>query len=94
MGRIIGAALGLAAVAVAVIDLAGPGRLRALGEWWFTLSPDSLQLLQPAIERHVARWLWDPVLLTLLEQPLAVILAVLALLARLPSLFRRRQSEF
>ena len=94
MARIIGAGLGLAAVAAAIVDLSGSGRLRALGEWWFALAPDSLQLLQPAVERHVARWLWDPVLLTLLEQPLAVLLAVLALLARLPALFRRGQSEF
>ena len=91
MARIIGAGLGLAAVAAAIVDLSGSGRLRALGEWWFALAPDSLQ---PAVERHVARWLWDPVLLTLLEQPLAVLLAVLALLARLPALFRRGQSEF
>ncbi|MGF1500460.1 MAG: hypothetical protein ACFBSD_01470 [Paracoccaceae bacterium] len=53
-------------------------RLSALGEWWYTLHPDSLQLLQPAIERHITPYLWDPVILSLLEAPLAVEFAVLA----------------
>jgi len=51
-------------------------RLRAVGEVWFQIHPDSLQLLQPALERHVAVWLWDPVMLTLLTWPLAPVLAV------------------
>ena len=75
--------LGLSA-AVAALDLAATApagfRLRALGEWWFRLAPDSLQLLQPALERHVAVWLWDPVTLTVLEQPAAALLAGLGAL--------------
>ncbi len=51
-------------------------RLRAVGEIWFQVHPNSLQLLQPALERHVAVWLWDPVMLTLLTWPLAPVLAV------------------
>jgi hypothetical protein len=50
----------------------GPLRLTALGEWWFWLHRDSLQLLQPAIERHLSPRLWDPGVQTLLEWPLAV----------------------
>jgi hypothetical protein len=39
------------------------------------LHRDSLQLLQPALERHVAVWLWDPVLLTVLQWPFMAVLA-------------------
>ena len=37
----------------------------------------SLQLLQPAIERHVAVWLWNPVILTVLTAPAALVFAIL-----------------
>ncbi len=57
-----------------------------LGETWNAIHSTSLQLLQPAIERHVAEWLWDPVALTILTAPtwlvLGIIGAILALLGR------------
>jgi hypothetical protein len=65
-------------------------RLRAVGEVWFKVHPNSLQLLQPGIERHIAVWLWDPVVLTLLTWPLAPVLAVPGLLLLL--LGRRKKS--
>ncbi len=37
-----------------------------LGKTWYDLNPNSLQLLQPAIERHVAVWLWNPVSILIL----------------------------
>lgn len=52
-------------------------RLTALGEWWFWAHKDSLQVLQPAIERHVSVWLFESVIQPLLEWPLAVELGVL-----------------
>lgn len=76
MLRLTGALLFCSGLVVAGVDLAGAGRLRALGEWWFMASPNSLQLLQPALERHVARWLWDPVTVTLLLAPLALLLGL------------------
>ncbi len=90
MRRLAGWLLLVAAAGYAAADALAPPpggfRLRAFGEWWFRLHPDSLQLLQPAIERHVAVFLWDPVLLTLLQAPLALLLGalgtVLLLLAR------------
>jgi hypothetical protein len=76
MTRIIGWVLALAGLGALIADLtaAGSGGLRfhAVGEWWFRLSPGSLQLAQPAIERHVAPFLWDPVILTVLEAPAAL----------------------
>ncbi|MEM9147114.1 MAG: hypothetical protein AAGC57_13035 [Pseudomonadota bacterium] len=84
MGRPIAAVIALLAIVVLATDVwngpvsSGPFRLSALGEWWAWLHRDSLLLLQPAIERHIAPFLWDPVMLSLLEWPLAIELAVLA----------------
>ena len=50
-----------------------------LGKTWYDLNPSSLQLLQPAIERHVAVWLWNPVIQTVLEQPTWLVLGVLGI---------------
>ena len=71
--------------------LEGGFRLTALGEWWFWLHQDSLQVLQPAVERHVSRDLWDWVVQPLLEWSLAIELIVLGLfMLVLRWLWRRR----
>lgn len=78
---------GLAAVVVLASDIlgwlsGGSFRLTALGEWWFWAHQDSLQVLQPAVERHVEQWLpftiWDPGVQTLLEWSFAAELAAIA----------------
>lgn len=51
-----------------------------LGDTWNAVHSNSLQLLQPAIERHVAVWLWDPVVLSVLTAPTWVVLGVLGAL--------------
>lgn len=51
-----------------------------LGDLWSAVHQNSLLLLQPAIERHVAVWIWDPVLLTVLEQPAWLILLIIGAL--------------
>jgi hypothetical protein len=48
-----------------------------LGEVWNAIHSTSLQLLQPAIERHVAQWLWDPVILSVLTAPAFLVFAIL-----------------
>jgi hypothetical protein len=58
----------------------GAFRLKSLGEWWFWADPDSLQLLQPAIERHISPYLFDPYVLTLLEWPASIQFIVLGAL--------------
>ena len=78
-----------------VISWIDKGRIQlsALGEWWFWAHKDSLQVLQPAIERHVESWLpftiWDPGVQTLLEWSFAAELGVLATIFYLISLWRR-----
>ena len=60
--------------------------IRSLGEFWFAVHPNSLQLAQPAIERYVLPDLWNPVIVTILTWPLVAVLlvigVVLLLLAR------------
>lgn len=79
IGRIIGV-LGLIVLINDIMAWQGGGGMRFsdIGEWWFWAHPDSLQLAQPALERHVAPWLWDPVMLTVLLWPLAIVLLVIA----------------
>lgn len=45
--------------------------LRPIGDYWYRMHPESLQLAQPAIERHVAPWLWESVILRILQLPAA-----------------------
>ena len=48
-----------------------------LGLAWFEISPDTLNLVQAAVQRHVHPYLWDPVIQWILLQPTwAVFLAV------------------
>ena len=47
-----------------------------LGYVWASIHQNSLLLLQPAIERHVAVWLWNPVIQTVLEQPIWLVLGI------------------
>src|SRR5215468_9675491 len=74
--------LGLALLFVAwdVMDYAagtGPFKTAPLGLRWFQIHKNSLLLIQPAIERHVAVWLWPPVQ-RVLEQPAWLVPGVLA----------------
>ena len=68
--------------------------LSVFGELWFAFHPESLQLAQPAIERHLLPWLWDPVLVTVLLAPASITLAALGFFLLLASGLRRRRFRF
>jgi hypothetical protein len=55
-------------------------------EVWSLVHAASLQQLQPWTEQHAPRWMWDPVVTTILRAPAAVVLgtagAILILLGR------------
>ncbi len=55
-------------------------------EVWSLVHSASLQQVQPWIEQHGPRWLWDPVMTTILGAPALVVLgvagAILMLLGR------------
>lgn len=48
-----------------------------LSEFWTIVSASSLQQLQPYIEQHAARWLWDPVTVTVLDAPTFVVFGII-----------------
>ena len=61
------------------------------GKAWYRLSPGSLNLMQAVIERHVWKTLWDPVILTVLLQPVWLVLAVPGLLLVIFARSRKRR---
>ena len=99
LGRILGWLLAAAAIIVVGRDLMaywyqGAWSFVATGALWSQLHPDSLLLLQPAIQRHVFAFypeIWDQLFIPLLELPAAAVLAGLALIFLV--IFRRRRSR-
>jgi hypothetical protein len=80
--RFLGLWILAAAFVALVIDgtrsiAANAPQITKLAKTWYDISPNSLVLLQPAVERHVGRWLWNPVIQTVLERPTWLVLGVL-----------------
>ncbi len=100
VSRAIGWLLILAALAAAGRDMfswldTGQWQSILFGEVWFNLHKDSLLLIQPALERHVSVFLWDPVMTTLLEAPAWLVFVVPgALLLLLGRSCGRRRATF
>ena len=85
-------ALALLFVAWDVMDYAASGqpfKMAPLGLRWYEVHANSLLLIQPAIERHIAVWLWPP-LQWVLQQPAWLVPGVLAVLGLLIKAVRRR----
>jgi hypothetical protein len=59
---------------------AGMVLTKPFGETWNDINSNSLLLLQPAIERHAAVWLWDPVMLSILTAPTWLVLGVIGII--------------
>ena len=83
IGRMIGWVLLLAGLLVLGRDLL------VLGELWYAIHPASLQLLQPAIQRHIHPALWDWIVQPLLLGWAWAILVALGF--ALLTFFRRRE---
>ncbi len=93
VGRLLGWLFILGGLTVLGRDLiawwdAGEFQPIVLGQLWFDLHPGSLELLQPAIQRHVHPALWDWVVQPLLLGYAFPTLLILGLF--LLFLFRRR----
>ncbi len=69
--------------------------LRPLGELWNGIHSESLQQLQPAIERHVSPALWENIVQPLLTSPAALIFGIPFLFFHvLSALFRRPRQDY
>lgn len=76
--RLIGYLVVAAGFVALVIDgarsIANAGlRFTPVGEALSAAIQERYSLIQPAIERNLHPWLWDPLLLTLLRAPVAVV---------------------
>ena len=56
--------------------LSGAYRSFAFGQMWAAIDRGSLNLIQAGIQRHVAPWLWEEVVLRILLAPAWLVLAV------------------
>lgn len=59
----------LAFLAAAAERLVSDGAVTSFYKVWYSLRPGSLIVFQILIEKHVAPWVWNPVLTTLLALP-------------------------
>ncbi len=66
---------------------------KPLGQQWFELFPASLNITQAAVQRHVAPWIWDPVIQWLLTLPAWLHFFVVGGLLYLLGRFLRRKPE-
>ncbi|MDF2094785.1 hypothetical protein [Aquibaculum arenosum] len=86
--RVVSEILGYVFLAVTVLLLAlelwtwhstqADFRFRPIGLFWYSIDPASLSLTQAGIERHLLPWLWDPLLLTVLNWGAVPVFAILA----------------
>jgi len=66
-----------------------------LGRVWFDLSPETLNLAQAVVQRHIHPSLWDPAIQEVLTWPVWAVFAPLGLLLLwLGAPKRRRQAQF
>jgi hypothetical protein len=63
----------------------------SVGTVWFTVHQDSLQKVQPAVERLAAPWVWQDLLQPyVLEQPAWLVLGIIGILFMLIGRKKRR----
>ncbi len=73
------------------ISQADPFRFTDTGTVWAQVHFDSLQVLQPAIERHIGPWMWERVIFPVLLTPFAPIMFGLALVFWLLAKWKARR---
>ena len=66
----------------------------SLGKDWYAINPSSLNALQASIEQHVAKVLWDPLMLGVLKTPAFAGFAVLGVLLYMLGMRRDRTNIY
>ena len=84
------------AVVMAVIDAtrsiaADALTFTPLGESWYAVSPDTLNLAQAVIQRYTFPFIWDPVIIQILTLPGWVVFFALSLIFYIVGYRRRRR---
>ncbi len=59
-----------------------------LGQFWYSLHPFSLNLVQAVVERRIHPFLWDPILISILQLPAFAAIAIVGLV--FAWMFRKR----
>ncbi|MEJ8570840.1 hypothetical protein [Microbaculum marinum] len=95
LSRFVGLWLLAGALVALVVDgaktiAAGSIVTTPLGALWFSVSPESLRAAQAGVEGSVHPFLWDPVIVALLQAPTFVVLGLLGVLLMLAG---RRKRE-
>lgn len=93
IGRLLGWLITAAALMAAGAEIfasleAGAYQGLALGELWFKIHTGSLNISQAIIQRYVHPFVWDPVIVTILQWPAWITLGILG--PALVLLFRKR----
>ena len=96
LGRVISWIIFLLAIAAAGSDLwglydTGYYAAASIGELWQRIDAESLATLRGPLESVGSGWLWDPLMVDILNLPAALSLAVLAFICIW--LFRRREKR-
>lgn len=68
--------IAFALIAMALYSLFTQNDL-TLGAFWAKTHFKSLQIFQPVVERYIAVWLWNPVMISILLTPLWVVCGIL-----------------
>ncbi len=72
----------LATVFAGLYDILGAparaGLFHTAGEVWFSLSPNSLNLMQAVVQRYLSPELWDPTIISVLKLPLIALTGLLS----------------
>ncbi len=76
------------------IAIADSFRFAEIGEVWANFHIDSLQSIQPAIEKYIGLWLWDYLVSPVLLAPTAPVLLIIAALFLWSGRNKRRKSMF
>lgn len=86
----------LAAVAYDLYGLVADGDTQILvgGTLWASIHFESLQQAQAGVQRHIHPAIWDPGVIFILTQPLALVLGVPGVLLAVLCRSRRRRRRF
>ena len=88
-------AMGIATLGYDLVKSLASGSfsLSDTGSIWHAFHSESLQILEPALARHIHPYLWDPIILSLLLSPISLVLAILGFILLMLTRKKSRKSQ-